>query len=347
MRNTTFTPSTTAPAASAASGPRPPHRGRRLLIAGVACGALALGPIAATPAFAAPAAATSAAQSAAAAWSVVAEGENSANARTVQHLLTAAGHPVDADGVFGPATADAVRAFQSERGLSSDGIVGEQTWSALITTVSSGDSGEAVTALQVQLNKTGAGLTVDGAFGPATASAVEGFQSGAGLAVDGVAGPQTWQSLVGSGSGTTPDPGQPGETFASLSEEQLANVRTIIAEGRTAGVPEYGWVVAIATAMQESRLRNLEGGDRDSVGLFQQRPSTGWGDAADLVDPVFASRAFYGAANSPTENTGLLDVPGWESMSVTEAAQAVQVSGYPDAYAQWETLAREAVESEG
>lgn len=333
MRNPTSTPSIRRP--------------RRLLIAGVACGALAFGSIATAPAVFAAEATVTAQSASAAAWPVVAEGENSANARTVQHLLNAAGYTVDADGVYGPATASAVTSFQADRGLSADGIVGEQTWSALITTVSSGDSGEAVTALQVQLNKTGAGLSVDGAFGAATQSAVQSFQSAAGLTVDGIAGPQTWQSLVGSGSGTTPEPGQPGETFATLSDEQLANVRTIIAEGKTAGVPEYGWVVAIATAMQESRLRNLSGGDRDSVGLFQQRPSAGWGDAADLVDPVYASRAFYGAANSPTSNTGLMDVPGWESMSVTEAAQAVQVSAYPDAYAQWETLAREAVESEG
>lgn len=333
MRNPTSTPAT--------------HRPRRLLIAGVACGALAFGSIATAPAVLAAEAPATVQSASAAAWPVVAEGENSANARTVQHLLNAAGYPIDADGVYGPATASAVTSFQSDRGLSADGIVGEQTWSALITTVRSGDSGGAVSALQVQLNKTGAGLSVDGAFGAATQAAVQSFQSAAGLTVDGIAGPQTWQSLVGSGSGTTPEPGQPGETFATLSDEQLANVRTIIAEGKTAGVPEYGWVVAIATAMQESRLRNLAGGDRDSVGLFQQRPSTGWGDAADLVDPVYASRAFYGAANSPTSNTGLMDVPGWESMSVTEAAQAVQVSAYPDAYAQWETLAREAVESEG
>ncbi|KZX20850.1 peptidoglycan-binding domain-containing protein [Rathayibacter tanaceti] len=339
MRQSTSTPDFTAHESRRPRG--------RLLIAGVACGALAFGSLATAPmAFAAPAQ-VSAVSAAAAAWPVVAQGENSANVRTLQHLLTAAGQPVDADGIFGSGTAAAVTAFQSARGLSADGIVGEQTWSALITTVSSGDSGDAVTALQVQLNKTGAGLTVDGQFGAATRAAVESFQSAAGLTVDGVAGPQTWQSLVGSGSGTTPEPGQPGETFATLSDEQLSNVRTIIAEGKAAGVPEYGWVIAIATAMQESRLRNLTGGDRDSVGLFQQRPSAGWGSASELVDPVYASRAFYGAANSPTSNRGLLDVPDWQSLSVTQAAQAVQVSAYPDAYAQWETLAREAVASEG
>lgn len=325
--------------------PTPPRRRvGRVLLATATCGLLAFGTVTAAPA---AFAATTAASSTAAAWSPIAEGENSANALTVQHLLNAAGYAVVADGVFGPATADAVRAFQTDRGLSVDGIVGEQTGSALAVTVQNGDTGDAVRGLQVQLNKTGSSLEVDGVFGEATQAAVTSFQSASGLTVDGVVGPATWQALVGSGSGTTPNPGQPGETFATLSEEQLANVRTIIAEGKNAGVPEYGWVVGIATAMQESRLRNLSGGDRDSVGLFQQRPSSGWGDPAELVDPVYASRAFYGGPNSPTSNTGLLDIAGWESLSVTEAAQAVQVSAYPDAYAQWETLARDAVASEG
>ncbi|NQX28694.1 peptidoglycan-binding protein [Microbacteriaceae bacterium VKM Ac-2854] len=322
----------------------PRRRAGRVLLATATCGLVAFGTITAAPvAFAA----TTAASSTAAAWSPIAEGENSANALTVQHLLNAAGYPVVADGVFGPATAEAVRAFQTDRGLSVDGIVGEQTGSALAVTVQNGDTGDAVRGLQVQLNKTGASVEVDGVFGPGTQAAVESYQSSAGLTVDGIVGPATWQALVGAGSGTTPNPGQPGETFATLNEEQLANVRTIIAEGKNAGVPEYGWVIGIATAMQESRLRNLEGGDRDSVGLFQQRPSAGWGDPAQLVDPVYASRAFYGGPNSPTPNRGLLDVAGWESMTVTQAAQAVQVSAYPDAYAQWETLARDAVASEG
>lgn len=345
MRIETPTPTPTpAPRPTPRPTPTAPRRrAARLMLAVASCGLLTFGTLATAPA----AFAASTAASSAAAWSPIAEGENSANALSVQHLLNAAGYPVIADGVFGPATADAVRAFQSDRGLPVDGIVGAHTGAALIVPLQSGDSGDAVLALQVQLNKTGAGLAVDGVFGADTHAAVVNSQTASGLTADGIVGPLTWQALVGSGSGATPSPGQPGETFATLNEEQLSNVRVIIAEGKAAGVPEYGWVVAIAAAMQESRLRNLPGGDRDSVGLFQQRPSVGWGDPAQLIDPSYAARAFYGGPNSPTPNPGLLDIEGWQNMTVTQAAQAVQVSAYPDAYAQWEPLAREAVASEG
>ena len=85
-------------------------------------------------------------------------------------------------------------------------------------------------------------------------------------------------------------------------------------------------------------MRNLDWGDRDSLGLFQQRPSNGWGTADEVRDPVRAAKAFYGGASDPNgSNTrGLLDIPGWQSMTFTQAAQAVQISAYPDAYAQWE-----------
>ncbi|WP_239146025.1 hypothetical protein [Actinoplanes couchii] len=109
--------------------------------------------------------------------------------------------------------------------------------------------------------------------------------------------------------------------------DQLANARTIIAVGTQRGVPARGWVIALATAMQESGLRNLTGGDRDSVGLFQQRPSQGWGTPAQLHDPAYAAGKFYDR---------LATVAGWQGMPLTEAAQAVQRSAYPDAYAKWE-----------
>ena len=103
-------------------------------------------------------------------------------------------------------------------------------------------------------------------------------------------------------------------------------------------MPDRGIVIALAAAMQESSLRNLAHGDRDSVGLFQQRPSQGWGSAAALQDPATAARLFF--TGNAGRTRGLLDVPGWSSMSVTGAAQAVQVSAYPKAYAQWETTAK-------
>ncbi|MET9294362.1 C40 family peptidase [Streptomyces sp. NPDC003077] len=115
-----------------------------------------------------------------------------------------------------------------------------------------------------------------------------------------------------------------------LPAEQIPNARTIVATGISLGVPPRGQIVALATAMQESRLRNLNYGDRDSLGIFQQRPSQGWGTAQQVRDPVYASERFYKA---------LLKVHGWHQLSVTQAAQAVQNSGYPGAYAQWEKLA--------
>jgi LysM repeat protein len=124
----------------------------------------------------------------------------------------------------------------------------------------------------------------------------------------------------------------------SLSAEQRGNAATIVAVGRSLGVPDHGIVIALAAALQESSLRNLSHGDRDSVGLFQQRPSQGWGSAAALQDPATATKRFF--TGNPGRTRGLLDVPGWPSMSVAGAAQAVQVSAYPKAYAQWETTAK-------
>ena len=89
-------------------------------------------------------------------------------------------------------------------------------------------------------------------------------------------------------------------------------------------------------------MRNVRYGDRDSLGLFQQRPSTGWGTPDQILDPRFAATAFYGGPHNPNagRTRGLLDIPGWTSMTVTQAAQAVQISAYPDAYAKWEASAR-------
>jgi hypothetical protein len=113
---------------------------------------------------------------------------------------------------------------------------------------------------------------------------------------------------------------------------QRENATTIVQVGVVLGVPERGEIVALATAMQESQLYNLgdlgANNDHDSLGLFQQRPSMGWGTPAQVTDPVYAATAFY---------LGLQRIPGWESMAVTVAAQSVQRSAFPDAYAKWET----------
>lgn len=143
-----------------------------------------------------------------------------------------------------------------------------------------------------------------------------------------------WNSIVYPGQQIKiPTSGLPG-----LTTEQAANARLIVRIGRQLGVPERGLAIALATAMQESSLRNLDYGDRDSLGLFQQRPSTGWGTAAQVRDAERSTRAFFGGPSDPngTRTRGLLDIRGWEKMGFSEAAQAVQISAYPDRYGQWE-----------
>jgi len=125
-----------------------------------------------------------------------------------------------------------------------------------------------------------------------------------------------------------------------LDDEQAASARVIVAVGQQRGIPPRGLLIALMTAMQESGLRNLDYGDRDSLGLFQQRPSMGWGTPDQVREPTYAAAAFFGGPSSPTGNPGLLDVVGWEAMTLTEAAQAVQRSAFPDAYAKWEAAAR-------
>jgi Peptidase family M23 len=121
-----------------------------------------------------------------------------------------------------------------------------------------------------------------------------------------------------------------------LDPEQTTNAQIIIEMGRRAGVPSYGWIVALATAMQESTLHNLPYGDRDSVGLFQQRGA--WGSMDERMDPETSATLFYSGGRQG--QPGLLDTAGWEDMTVTDAAQAVQRSAFPLAYADDEPLAR-------
>jgi murein DD-endopeptidase MepM/ murein hydrolase activator NlpD len=112
--------------------------------------------------------------------------------------------------------------------------------------------------------------------------------------------------------------------------EQLGNVATILTVGTSKAVPPWAWVVATATAMQESTLRNLPGGADDSIGLFQQRPSQGWGTLQQLRDPAYQAGKFFDK---------LVAIAGWQQMPLTEAAQNVQLSAYPDAYAKHTTEA--------
>jgi peptidoglycan hydrolase-like protein with peptidoglycan-binding domain len=140
-------------------------------------------------------------------WPLVRQGAQHHPVETLQYLLRARGHSVTVDGIFGPATDSAVRAFQQQKGLAVDGIVGPATWSALIITVKQGSQGDAVCGVQEEFqfrNLSGdpnKGLQVDGIFGPKTGAAVRGFQQALhqeipSVTVDGIVGPVTWQALV-------------------------------------------------------------------------------------------------------------------------------------------------------
>lgn len=117
----------------------------------------------------------------------------------------------------------------------------------------------------------------------------------------------------------------------SFSPDQTANAALITALAAKRGLPPRAATIAIATAIQESKLRNLTFGDRDSVGLFQQRPSQGWGTREQILDPTFATNAFYDA---------LVKIKGYESKDITAVAQQIQRSAFPSAYAEHEREGR-------
>jgi murein DD-endopeptidase MepM/ murein hydrolase activator NlpD len=161
--------------------------------------------------------------------------------------------------------------------------------------------------------------------------------------------------------------GVPEQLFATtasgsavvMDRAQLTHARTIIEVGAGLdGVGRDGVVVALMAALTESRLRMLanqsaypestafpndgDGGDHDSLGLFQMRPQSGWGTVAELMSPVYQARAFFGGMNGPNYPSprGLLDIAGWQTMSKGQAAQRVEVSAFPDRYAEWEPVAQ-------
>ena len=138
-------------------------------------------------------------------WPVVQNGSQGHPIRTLQFLLRAHGHNLNVDGMLGPATEAAVKAFQTSKGMTADGIMSAQTWSSLIIQVKKGSSGDAVRGVQEEFQfragEPGRGLKVDGIFGPQTDSTVRGFQHAPSLdipavVVDGIVGPITWQALV-------------------------------------------------------------------------------------------------------------------------------------------------------
>jgi hypothetical protein len=126
------------------------------------------------------------------------------------------------------------------------------------------------------------------------------------------------------------------------NSDQVHNAATIISVGVAMGVPTRGWIIALAAAMQESQLINLpdlgDANNADSLGLFQERPSQGWGTPDQITDPDYSATKFF---------EHLLAVPGWQTMTVTQAAQAVEISAHPDAYATWEPDAGQLVAAVG
>lgn len=129
-----------------------------------------------------------------------------------------------------------------------------------------------------------------------------------------------------------------GQSAFAPSQEQVRNAKQIVRTGERLNMPPRAHVIAVATALQESKLENLghlgARNDHDSLGLFQQRPSSGWGTPQQVTDPDYAAEQFY---------RGLARVPGYKDLPLTAAAQTVQVSAFPDAYAQWEKMAADLV----
>ena len=138
---------------------------------------------------------------------------------------------------------------------------------------------------------------------------------------------------------------------AGLDQTQMNNAKAIVDTGKAMGLPKQAYLAAVMCALQESRLYNLAsyalpeswsysnqggGSDHDSVGLFQQRPSAGWGSIRDIMTPSYSASSFY---------QRLVNVPGWQGMALTYAIQAVQVSAFPDAYAQHQGQAQTIVDA--
>ena len=138
-----------------------------------------------------------------------------------------------------------------------------------------------------------------------------------------------------------PVPVTADQQTSTLDHDQLANAKAIVDAGKDMNLPPRAWEIAVATSLQEANLHNLGDlgakNDHDSLGLFQQRTGTGgWGTADQIMDPHHAATAFY---------QRLVKVPGWDSMALTQAAQKVQVSAYPQAYAKHEAQAGTAIDA--
>jgi hypothetical protein len=196
------------------------------------------------------------------------------------------------------------------------------------------------------------------AFGPTAVAApvTSGPHAGAVAAIDLATGKKTATETLTSDQTTGSDkvptkPNQPSrdklvphgvegaQSRIPLDDAQVDNAKAIVKAAKETGVGERGAVIGVATSLQESKLYNLGHlgayNDHDSEGLFQQRPSSGWGTSEQITNPDYASKAFF---------NGLKNVGGWQNLPLTTAAQTVQVSAYPYAYAQWEEQAADVVQ---
>ncbi|MGM9473060.1 C40 family peptidase [Pseudarthrobacter sp. YS3] len=166
----------------------------------------------------------------------------------------------------------------------------------------------------------------------------------------------TTVATASSEAGTGLEVRNAGNLVHELTPRQESVARTYIAVGKQLGIPRFGQIIAIMMALQESTLRMLAnpnvpaslhfpndgvGRDHDSIGSAQQRPAAGWGTVEQLMDATYNARAFFGGPSGPNRGSprGLLDVPGWQGMDKGLAAQAVQVSAFPELYARWEPAA--------
>jgi len=237
---------------------------------------------------------------------------------TAQLLLNAAGARLDADGIYGPKTVAAVKSFQSAHGLDADGMVGPKTWGALIVTLKQGDRGPAVTALQHQLNDSGAQLRTDGIFGSGTAAAVRSFQSAKGLQTDGIAGPRTWSALLtdrsGGGSGT------PATGDAVALAKQLLNTSGVTfarahSETQHSGSTAYANIVdmaagkgALTSPQSHVGAKRVQLDPRMLRGLLTLRNSYGYRmNISEFVGGVHSknSRHYRGLAFDVNEINGI------------------------------------------
>ncbi|WP_405065586.1 hypothetical protein OG558_27290 [Kribbella sp. NBC_01510] len=152
--------------------------------------------------------------------------------------------------------------------------------------------------------------------------------------------PQAACLPLGPGQAENPNPTGP------LRATQVAFAKLIDDVAVQRGLPGQATLIALMTALVESDLQNLTYGDADSVGLFQQRPGAGWGSREQIMDPHYAAEAFFGGSAAPNP-PGLVDINGWPSMALGDAAQAVQVSAFPDRYAVREQEARQIASAAG